>query len=292
MQQPNRFIPVAILVLLSMVWGTSFILIKQGLKTFSPDEVGALRVTAAALFLLPLALMRRKNLRTAELPKLFMAGLMGTFIPAFLFATAQTRMSSSVTGILNSLSPLFTVLMGALFFRNQVKGAAIAGILVAFTGCMVLLLASSGWRIDGINSYALLIVTACALYGFNLNFIKFRLTGMDPVTLTATALVLVGPLAAGYLFGVSDFPEKLSSVEGAWKSTGFIVLLALMSTAIATILFTYLVQVTSPLFASSVTYLMPVVSVMWGLFDHEAIFIGHFAGMALILGGVWIANRR
>lgn len=292
MQTQNRFLPVAILTLLSLIWGTSFILIKQGLKSFSPDEVGALRVTAASFFLLPLALTRLKTLRKGDYPMLFLAGLLGTFIPAFLFANAQTRISSSVTGIMNSLSPLFTVLMGAAFFGQRVKGFALLGIIVAFAGSIVLLLSSSGWQISGINSYALLIVLACALYGFNLNFIKYRITGMHPVTLTAVALVLVGPLAAGYLFGVSDFTEKLTTVDGAWRSMAFIVLLALMSTAIATVLFTYLVQMTSPLFASSVTYLMPVVSVLWGMIDSEQLFVGHFAGMAMILGGVWVANRR
>jgi len=292
MQTQNRFLPVAILCLLSLIWGTSFILIKQGLKTFSPDEVGALRVTAASLFLLPVALTRLRTLRSGDYPMLFLAGLLGTFIPAFLFANAQTRISSSVTGIMNSLSPLFTVLMGAAFFSQRVKGYALLGVMVAFAGSLVLLLSSSGWQISGINSYALLIIIACALYGFNLNFIKYRITGMHPVTLTAVALVLVGPLAAGYLFGVSDFTAKLQTVDGAWRSMSFIVLLALMSTAIATVLFTYLVQVTSPLFASSVTYLMPVVSVLWGLLDGEQLYIGHFAGMTMILGGVWVANRR
>ncbi|MFM8346927.1 MAG: EamA family transporter, partial [Bacteroidota bacterium] len=109
MNHQNRFLPAAILTLLSLIWGTSFILIKQGLKSFSPDEVGALRVTAASFFLLPIALMRMKELRKGDVPKLLFAGLMGTFIPAFLFATAQTRISSSGIGIMNSLSPLFTV---------------------------------------------------------------------------------------------------------------------------------------------------------------------------------------
>ncbi|MFZ9504963.1 MAG: DMT family transporter, partial [Cyclobacteriaceae bacterium] len=119
--------PALILVLLSLIWGTSFILIKQGLKSFSPDEVGALRVTAAALFLLPIALLRFREVPPSDFKKLFLAGLMGTFIPAFLFATAQTKLDSSVTGILNSLSPLFTMVMGALFFGQQFKGLAVLG---------------------------------------------------------------------------------------------------------------------------------------------------------------------
>lgn len=292
MNNRNQLIPVLILALLSLIWGTSFILIKQGLRSFSPDEVGALRVTAAAVFLLPIALMRYRELPLSLFKKLFIAGMMGTFIPAFLFATAQTQLDSSVTGILNSLSPLFTMIMGALFFKQHFKEYAIAGILIGLAGTVLLMLAGSGWEISGINIYALLVVAACALYGSNLNFIKYQITGLNPVTLTATALVLIGPLAAIYLFGFSDFTYKLETVPGAWRSFGLVVLLAFMSTALATMLFTWLVQKTSPLFASSVTYLMPVVSVMWGLWDGEQMHIGHFAGMAMILTGVWIANRK
>lgn len=292
MSDRKQFLPVLVLAVLSLIWGTSFILIKQGLRSFSPDEVGALRVTAAACFLLPIVLVRYREIPVPVLKKLFIAGVMGTFIPAFLFATAQTQLDSSVTGILNSLSPLFTMIMGAAFFGQHFKGFAIVGVFLGLAGSVLLMLAGSGWNISGINSYALLVVAACALYGSNLNFIKYRIPGLNPVTLTATALVLIGPLAAAYLFGVSDFTYKLQTVEGAWYSFGLIVLLAFMSTALATMLFTWLVQRTSPLFASSVTYLMPVVSVLWGVWDGEQLHVGHFAGMALILSGVWIANRK
>ena len=292
MESRNRFIPVLILALLSLIWGTSFILIKQGLKSFSPDEVGALRVTAAAVFLLPVALLRFREIDPRYFKLLFLAGMMGTFIPAFLFATAQTKLDSSVTGILNSLSPLFTMLMGGLFFGQKFKGYAVLGVFLGLAGSVLLVLAGSGWSLSGLNIYALLVVMACALYGTNLNFIKFRITGINSVTLTATALVMIGPVAATYLFGFSGFTEKLYSVPGAWKSMWLVILLAFMSTAIATMLFTWLVQRTSPLYASSVTYLMPVVSVMWGVWDGELLHAGHFAGMSLILFGVWIANRK
>lgn len=292
MSERNQFLPVLILVALSLIWGTSFILIKQGLTAFSPDEVGALRVTAASIFLLPIALMRYRDVPVSILKKLFVAGMMGTFIPAFLFATAQTVLDSSVTGILNSLSPLFTMMMGAAFFGQHFKGYAIVGVFIGLAGTVLLMLAGSGWNISGLNAYALLVVAACALYGTNLNYIKYKIAGLNPVTLTATALVLIGPLAALYLFGFSDFTYKLETVPGAWRAFGLIVLLAFMSTALATMLFTWLVQRTSPLFASSVTYLMPVVSVMWGLWDGEQMHIGHFAGLGMILAGVWIANRK
>src|SRR5262245_34967100 len=126
--------PLVLLLLLSLIWGTSFILIKQGLKVFSGDEVEALRVSAVSLFLLPVGLVRLRELKQIHFGKLFAAGLMGTFFPAFLFATAQTQISSSVAGILNTLSPVWTVIMGSLFFHQRFRPVAIVGIIISFGG--------------------------------------------------------------------------------------------------------------------------------------------------------------
>lgn len=288
----SKFFPVAVLILLSMIWGTSFILIKQGLKVFGPDEVGALRVSAAAIFLLPYALVRLGEVNRKDLFKLFVAGIMGTFIPAFLFATAQTRLDSSIAGILNTLSPLFTMLMGAILFKQHFRGFAVFGMLIGLAGSVVLVMAGKESVFTGFNMYALLVVFACVLYGTNLNFIKFKIHNLNAVTITSIAMMLIGPLALIYLLGFSDFILHMKTIEGSWSAFGYIVLLGIMSTAIATSLFTILVKITSPFFASSVTYLMPVVSVMWGMWDGEALVFMHFIGMALILGGVWVANRK
>jgi drug/metabolite transporter (DMT)-like permease len=288
----SKFFPVAVLILLSMIWGTSFILIKQGLKVFGPDEVGALRVSAAAIFLLPYALVRLGEVNRKDLFKLFVAGIMGTFIPAFLFATAQTRLDSSIAGILNTLSPLFTMLMGAILFKQHFRGFAVFGMLIGLAGSVVLVMAGKESVFTGFNMYALLVVFACVLYGTNLNFIKFKIHNLNALTITSIAMMLIGPLALIYLLGFSDFVLHMKTIEGSWSAFGYIVLLGIMSTAIATSLFTILVKITSPFFASSVTYLMPVVSVMWGMWDGEALVFMHFIGMALILGGVWVANRK
>jgi drug/metabolite transporter (DMT)-like permease len=288
----SKFFPVSVLILLSMIWGTSFILIKQGLKVFGPDEVGALRVSAAAVFLLPYALVKIWEIDRKDFLKLFVAGIVGTFIPAFLFATAQTRLDSSIAGILNTLSPLFTMLMGAILFRQHFRGFAVVGMLVGLAGSVVLVIAGKESALAGLNIYALLIVIACVLYGTNLNFIKFKIHHINALTITSIAMMLIGPLAMVYLFGFSDFIFHMKTTPGAWRAFGFIVLLGIMSTAIATSLFTILVKITSPFFASSVTYLMPIVSVMWGMLDGEALVSMHFVGMALILGGVWVANRK
>lgn len=299
MKDHPKFLRVLLLLLLSLIWGTSFILIKQGLKVFAPDEVGALRVTAASLFLLPFALIRIHELSKDDYFKLFVSGLLGIFFPAFLFAWAQTRLESSLAGILNTLSPLWTMILGALFFGQRFKGYAIIGIIISFGGAIILTLSRSASSlptgqagVSGFNSYGLLIVIACALYGTNLNWLKFKVHNLGSMTITSVALLLVGPLAAFYLFGFTDFTTKLSEAPGAWRAFGFIVLLALMSTAIANLIFTKLVKISTPLFASSVTYIMPIVAVMWGVLDGETLLIGHFIGMAAILGGVYLANRK
>lgn len=292
MNEKPSLTPYILLIGLSLIWGTSFILIKQGLKVFSPDELGALRISAASLFLLPLALVRLKELKRNHVGKLLLAGLMGTFFPAFLFAFAQTQLSSSLAGILNTLSPVWTIMMGALFFHQRFRAVAIVGIMVSFGGTIMLAVSRSGGSITGFNSYALLIVLACAFYGTNLNWIKFKITDLSSLTITSVALALIGPLGMIYLFGFTEFTTKMSVEPGAWKAFGLMVLLAFMSTTVATLLFNKLVKISTPLFASSVTYLMPIVSVMWGVLDHEQLLAGHFAGMACILGGVYLANRR
>ncbi|MDL5046775.1 DMT family transporter [Oscillatoria amoena NRMC-F 0135] len=292
MADSTRGTALFLLIVLSLIWGTSFILIKQGLKVFDPEEVGALRVSAAALFLLPAALNRLRNLRLNHFSKLLLSGMMGIFIPAFLFAVAQTRMDSSVAGILNTLTPIFTMIIGAVLFQQRFRPIAVFGIVLGFAGTFMLMLSRVGGKVEGINLYALLIVAACILYGSNLNFIKFKIADLSPMTITSVALLMLGPLSLAYLFGFTGFTEKFSTRAGAWTAFGYTVLLGIMSTATATFLFNRLVKISTPLFASSVTYVMPIVAVMWGVLDGERLYLGHYIGMAAIIGGVYLANRK
>jgi drug/metabolite transporter (DMT)-like permease len=290
--QNNNVSALLLLLVLSLIWGTSFILIKQGLKAFSPDVVGALRVTAASVFLLPFAIPRLRELKSGDSLKLFVSGLMGIFFPAFLFAFAQTKLNSSVAGILNTLSPLWTMIIGALFFTQRFRGYAIIGIVLSFAGAVMLALSRSGGTITGFNVYALLIVLATALYGSNLNWVKFRIHDLGSMAITSISILFIGPIAAAYLFFFTEFTQTLSVNEEAWKAFGYILLLAFMGTALAGWMFNKLLRISSPLYASSVTYIMPVVAVMWGVLDGEKLLPGHFAGMAAILAGVYLANKK
>lgn len=292
MPDNRSFKAIFLLIILSLIWGTSFILIKQGLKAFGPTEVATLRVSAAFLFSLPIALTRLKGLRFTDYRALMISGLLGIFIPAFLFSTAQTKIDSSVAGILNTLSPICTMIVGALFFSQKFKGYAVAGILIGLSGTVLLMLSREGTNVTGVNYYSLLIVAACLMYGTNLNLIKFKLPALSPLTITSVSILMVGPLAMIYLFSFTDFTSKLGTVDGAWSSLGFVVLLGCMSTAVANLLFTEIVKISTPLFASSVTYLMPIVSVGWGLLAGEELYLGHYVGLGAILGGVYLANRK
>ncbi|MEX2233475.1 MAG: DMT family transporter [Cyclobacteriaceae bacterium] len=281
-----------LLILLALIWGTSFILMKRGLLVFSAGEVGSIRVAAASLFLLPIALLKLKELNTRHYPMLFASGMMGIFFPAFLFALAQTRLESSVTGILNSLTPIFTLLIGAWFFHQNFRKQSIIGIVIGLAGTIILILANSGGTISGVNVFALLVILACVFYATNVNYIKFKIIDLRALTITSVSLMLIGPFAIIYLFGFTGFIHKMETQDGAWTAFGFILLLGFMSTSLATILFNKLVKITSPVYTSSVTYLIPIVAVLWGLSDNEQLFPGHFAGMAAIIAGVYLANRK
>lgn len=288
----NKAKALTLLILLALIWGTSFILMKRGLEVFSAGELGSLRVAAASMFLLPIAFVKLRELHTGQYLKLLASGLMGIFFPAFLFAIAQTRLESSVTGIMNSLTPICTLLVGVFFYSQQFRKQSIIGIVLGLFGTVVLVLANTGWQIEGVNLFALYVILACVLYATNLNFIKYKITELKALTITSVSLMLIGPLALIYLLVFTGFLDKMSNNEEAWPAFGFVILLGFMSTSLATILFNKLVKISSPLYTSSVTYLIPLVAVLWGLFDGEKLYPGHFVGMVAIIGGVYLANRK
>jgi drug/metabolite transporter (DMT)-like permease len=194
--------PWLILGILAIVWGSSFILIKRGLTAFSAGEVGALRIVSAAIFLLPVAMPKLRNLSRRQMIILLVIGFVGSFIPAFLFATAQTSISSSLTGILNALTPLCTLLLGAAFFGKPISGKHGLGLGIGFIGSMILIIGGTGSGIGEINLYALLVIGATICYGLNLNIIKNYTPELHPVVITSVSLLFVGPLALGYLLAL------------------------------------------------------------------------------------------
>lgn len=290
MDKKQNLLAWGLLLVLAAIWGSSFILIKKALLVYSAGEVGALRIVSAYLFLLPLALSSFKKIRRKHWAVLISVGFVGSLIPSFLFATAQTRIPSSVAGILNALTPLFTLILGALLFAQQVVARKFAGVILGFLGCGILIFAGSSGNI-GFNAYALLVVLATLFYSINLNLIKFKLAELNARTITSLSLFLVGPVATIYLLFFTGFTGKIGVIEGSYPALGAVALLGILGTAIALILFNQLVKITSPLFTSSVTYIIPIVAVVWGLIDDERLYSGHYLGMIFIITGVYLANK-
>jgi len=288
----NRFIGWMLLMVLALIWGSSFILIKKGLQVYDPGEVAGIRILAASFFLLPWAVTNLKKVNKGNLKYLFFIGMAGSFIPAFLFAKAQTKIDSSLAGVLNAITPFFVLMIGAIFFSQLIYRRQSIGLAIGFLGTVVLVMAGSGGLVENINLYGLFVVLATFFYGINVNIIKFKLVGLRALTITSISLLIVLPFAAAYLFGFTDFMFKLSNAEGAIFSFGVVVLLGVMGTAIALVLFNKLVQITTPIFTSSVTYLIPVVAVLWGFLDGEILLFAHYSGMAIIFVGVFITNRK
>lgn len=280
-----------ILIVLALMWGSSFILIKRALISLQPGAVGALRILSASIFLLIPALTKLGNIKSKHILTLLTVGFAGSFLPAFLFAKAQTQLESAVAGVLNAVTPLWVIVIGILAFNQKITVRIFLGMTIGFAGTAWLVLAGSEGNIL-INIYALLIVGATVCYGVNVNLIKFKLSDLDALTITSVSMAFVGPIAAAFLFFETDFIFVMNNDPHAWWSLGAAVLLGIMGTAIALVIFNKLVQITNPIFASSVTYLIPIVALIWGVIDGEKLFVGQIAGMALILAGVFIANRR
>lgn len=281
-----------LLIILTLIWGTSFILIKRSLVAFDAGEVGALRMLTAGIVLLPLAFSNYKKVKGKNWTALFIIGFLGSFIPAFLFAKAETNLDSSLAGVLNALTPIFVLIAGALLFAQRFTKSQVLGILIGFIGTVFLVFAGSNGSISNINFYAFFVVLATICYGLNANVIKFNVKGLNALTITSISLGMVTPIALLYILIFTDVPNQIINESEARWSLLYVSILGVMSTAIAMGLFNKLIQITTPIFTSSVTYLIPIVAVIWGLWDGEVLLTGHFLGMFGILTGVYITNRK
>ncbi len=282
----------AILIALGLTWGSSFILIKKGLEVFSPVQVATLRISISALSFLPFLLSGWSKVDWSKWKFLLVVGLCGSAIPALMFALAQTQVSSSIAGILNSLTPLFTLVLGVLFFGNPGSWIKFFAVMAGLLGAAILIFMGKNAGIDGNVWYGLFIVVASVCYGFNGNTVATYLRKMKSLTISSVAFSMVGWPGMIYLLLGTDFLPTLANEPGAWKALGYITTLAVFGTVIATVFFFMLVQRTSALFGSMVTYLIPIIALMWGVLDGEPITLYHFLGMGLILSGIYLSRQR
>lgn len=289
MSRPS-LLPFFLLALLSVIWGSSFILMKRGLEVYGPGQVAALRLGISFVAMLPLALWRLNRVRRGEWPWLAVVGWAGSGFPAFLFALAQTRISSGVAGILNALTPVFTLLLGMLFFGLSFRWSWLAGILLGLLGVGLVIGQLNGWTFDSLGWYALAALGGTVFYAISGNTVKQRLPHLDAFTIGAMGFATVGPPALIVLFG-SDFTHRLVTAPGAWAALGYIALLAIIGTVLASVLYYYVVQRTNQVFGSMVSYLIPLVAVGWGVADGEEMHWIYLAGLALILAGVHTTRK-
>lgn len=279
-----------LLIVLATIWGSSFILIKKGLLGLNPFQLGSLRILFAALFLLLIGFRTLPKIPHYQWKFVALTSLFGTFIPVYLFSIAQTQISSSVSAILNSLTPLNTLILGTLAFGLTFKRQQILGVFIGLIGSALLILNGAANNPEQNYYYAILVLIASICYATNVNLIKKYLSNLSPLTIsTGNFAVLLLPSLAVLYF--SDFFEivKLQQTQNA---VFYIVILGVVGTGIANIIFFRLIQLSSPVFATSVTYLIPVVAFFWGLLDNENLTPVQFVGAFIVLVGVYLANRK
>lgn len=286
----KRWFQLSILLVLAFIWGSSFILMKIGLKSFSAEQAGALRIVLASLVLLPLSIRQLRNLKRKDLTSLLVAGFIGSFFPAFLFMIAETRINSSLAGMLNSLTPVFTLIVGLIFHKTLFRPMQGTGLLLGLAGATGLILAGEGFRLGTVNSYAFYIVLATCFYAISINQIKSKLSHLTGIQVTSLSFLFIGPVALGYLL--------TTDLAAATSNPGWLVhLLALaalgiVGTAFAQMLMNSLIRHSSAVAASSVTYIIPIFAIMWGIFDEEKVTILHLLCMVLILSGVYLISKK
>ena len=262
---------------------------KRGLEEYTDMQVAALRLFIAFISLTPFLYPALKKLKKKYIIPLLITGLIGNGIPAFLFTKAQTTLESSFVGILNSLTPIFTLFLGIYFFKIKPSILNIIGVLLGFLGA-ILLYFSEISNLHTINISVLLVVIACLFYGTSVNVIRKYLGEMNPIDISAIAFLYVGPFAGYYVFS-TDFVE-IASTENGLYSLGYITILAVLGTSFSVILFNKLIKDTSAIFAASVTYLIPIVAILWGILENEPIKYEYYVGICIILCGVYLVNKK
>ena len=279
-----------ILLALSLVWGSSFILIKKALLAFDPIDLACMRISISAIAFVPILYLQRKKVPWKDW-KLFLAvGLTGSGVPAFMYLIAQTNINSTVSGLLNSLTPIWTLIIGIIIFKNKMDASKTIGVLIGFLGAALLMIFSKS---EGENTnlwYGFFIVLGTLCYGVSGNMVKHYFQNVKSIIISATSFCLIGPPAIVYLL----YKGTLTSIE--WNqeqvySFGAVLLLSLIGTVLATIIFYKLIQDTNAVFGSSVAYIMPLVAMGWGFVDGEAIGLVVILSMILILSGVYLIKK-
>jgi drug/metabolite transporter (DMT)-like permease len=280
------------LITLSIIWGSSYILIKKGLVGLTPLQLGSTRIIMTTVILMIFGWKQLQKIPKNAWKWIILTGFFGTFFPSYLFAFAETVIDSSVAAVLNGMTPLFTLILGLLFFNSSFKWMKIVGVLVGFGGTLVLVSNEFTMR-SGLSSwYAFLVVAATLCYSINVNLIKHKLQGVPALAIAlGNFIAIVIPAFVVLLF--VDFPwTKIISSSEVSSSIGYILILSLFGTALAKVMFNELVSISTAVFSISITYLLPIVAIAWGILDGEQFTLIQWLGCALILLGVYLITDK
>lgn len=274
-----------LLLVLTLIWGSSFILIKKSLIYFNPYQVGALRVLIASVLLMPYAILNIKNLPKKQFKWIVLSALIGNFFPMFLFPLAETQISSSIAGIINSLMPIFIIVLTLIFWRKETTQRQVTGVSISFAGAVLLTLGSGElgeikWLPIG------LLLFATLLYAINSITVKKKLAHLEPKALSAFVFgfALFFPSLIALVF--SGFFQEFQWNQQMVYGLGFVSMLAVLGTGLAMMLNYRLLHISNAIFASTVTLLMPIVAVVWGVLDGESLTLLQSIGTLIILAGL------
>lgn len=288
--QDNKWMNWVLFIGLSVIWGSSFQLMKTGMEALSAYQVAALRMASAGIVLLPFFIRALRNIPKQKIGLIVWSGLLGNFFPSFLFCIAETRIDSALAGILNALTPLFTILVSVSFFQAKVSWNKWLGVSIGFIGLCLLFL-SKGVPDLSYVSYSSLVLVATICYGLNVNLVSRHLQGIDSIHIASAALGFLLLPALLTLFITGYFNHDFTATPVLF-STGASVVLGALGTALASILFYMLVKRAGVIFSSMVTYGIPFVALIWGFLAHEEITLLQIGCLGIILAGVWVTNKK
>ena len=278
------------LITLAIIWGSSFILIKKSLIGLTPIQLGALRTFIAGIFVLLIGSSSLKKIKKFQWKYIIVSSLLGTLFPAFFFAFAITGIDSSVASILNSLTSLNALIVGTLFFGVVFKRVQLFGVLIGLAGTIILIMESSSLNPNQNYWYAVFVLTASLGYAFNVNIIKKYLSDIPAMSITAGHFILlIFPVLLILIF--SGFFTSVEFTPQTNSSLIYLIILSVVGTGLAKIMFNKLIQISSPVFSTSVAYLIPVVAIIWGFVDGEKVSYLQLLAGIIILAGIYIVNR-
>ncbi|MBL7775780.1 MAG: EamA family transporter [Saprospiraceae bacterium] len=278
------------LMLLTLIWGVSFLFIKRSVAIFTPMQMAMWRLVLAFLIYLPIAAAYWSKIDWMRWKPLVIVAFCGSAIPNFLFAVAQVHVSSSLAGVLNALTPLFTLSLGVLFFQMPFIKNKLLGVLLGLSGAVVLIIFNASSGVSGNGFFAVLCAVAALCYAVNANVVNQYLRDQHPAAIASAAFILTGWM---FLLGLwwSGGWQAVAAHPDGWTGLGYIFYLAALGTVGGSILYFWLLQRTSAIFATSVTYLLPIAALALGALDGEVIGLTDLAGTGVILGGVYLARK-